>query len=284
MTYDQLLKEVTKKAISYHKETEAIKLLLLELSGFAPHDFYLSLQTEVDEAFVAFFKEKADQYIVNHIPVQHILGYSYFYGHKFHVSDEVLIPRVETEQLVEHILYYYDKYFNQQTLDVIDLGTGSGCIGLSLAAEEPHLSVTVTDISEEALAVTKKNGNQLQVDVTYIVSDWFSHVKGTFDMIISNPPYIPDDEDVQDIVKKEPEIALYGGDTGTRFYQHILAHVKPYMKERCLIGFEHGYQQKEQILAFAKQYVPEAKIIQLKDLQGRDRFTFLGFGGVLNDE
>lgn len=284
MTYQQLLNEVTKKALKQNKETEAIKLLLLELSGLAPHAFYLALKENVDDSFVDMFKEKADQYIINHVPVQHILGYSYFYGHKFNVSDDVLIPRVETEQLVENILYYYDKYFSGQTLDIIDLGTGSGCIGLSLAKEESNLHVTVTDISAKALTVTKDNGKLLGVHATYIVSDWFSHVKGTFDMIISNPPYIPTHEGVQDIVEKEPSVALYGGDTGLMFYQHILAHVRPFMNERCLIGFEHGYQQKNDILTFAKQYLPEAKVVQLKDLQGRDRFTFLGFGGVLSDE
>ncbi len=284
MTYDQLLREVSKKAVQHDKEEEAIKLLLLELSGLAPHAFYLALKEEVDAAFVQSFTKKADDYIFNHVPVQHILGYSYFYGHKFNVSDAVLIPRVETEQLVENILYYYDKYFQNQNLNLIDLGTGSGCIGLSLAKEEPHLHVTVTDISEDALVVAKKNGKSLDVDVRYIASDWFSNVKGKFDMIISNPPYIPAAEDVQDIVKKEPSVALYGGDSGITFYEHILKHVKPFMKERCLIGFEHGYQQKEAILKLAHIHLPDAKVIQLKDMQGKDRFTFLGFKGVLSDE
>lgn len=284
MTYDGLLKAVSKKALHYNKEVEAIKLLLLELSGLEPHEFFMSLNKEVQHDFEKMFIEKADLYIINHVPVQHILGYSYFYGYKFKVSDAVLIPRVETEQLVEHILYYYDSYFSNQKVDVIDLGTGSGCIGLSLAKEEPNMSVTVTDISEDALAVTKENGKALDVTARYLLSDWFSNVHGKFDIIISNPPYIPSDEEVQDIVKKEPSVALYGGGSGVIYYEHILKHIKPYMKEKCLVGFEHGYQQKEAIYALAKTYAPEAQIIQLKDLQGRDRFTFLGFGGVLQDE
>lgn len=270
--------------MQFDKEPEAIKLLLLELSGLKPHEFFMSLKTEAPFEFTKLFMEKADLYIIDHVPVQHILGYSYFYGHVFKVSDAVLIPRVETEQLVENILYYYDKYFTNQHVDVIDLGTGSGCIGLSLAKEEPKMSVMLTDISEEALKVTKENGKSLGVDVKYSQSDWFEHVTGTFDIIISNPPYIPDFEDVQDIVKKEPSVALYGGQTGTDYYQHILKHVTPYMKERCLIGFEHGYQQKAEIKAFVGHYLPDAKVIQLKDLQGRDRFTFIGIGDVLKDE
>lgn len=284
MTYEKLLKHVSQKAVQHQKEVEAIKLLLLELSGLEPHAFYLALKQEVDKTFEKEFIQKADLYILKDVPVQHILGYSYFYGHQFLVSDAVLIPRLETEQLVEHILYYYDKYFENKILNAIDLGTGSGCIGLTLAKEEPKLHMTVTDISEEALAVTRQNGQRLNVDVKYIQSDWFSNVAGQFDIIVSNPPYIPDDEDVQDIVKKEPSVALYGGHTGTRFYHHILQHIKPFMEQKCLVAFEHGYQQKEEIRSFIELFLPEANIIQLKDMQGKDRFTFLGFGGVLNDE
>jgi release factor glutamine methyltransferase len=284
VTYDALLREVTKKALKYNKEVEAIKLLLLELSGLAPHEFYVALKEEVDDAFALSFKEKADLYMIDAVPIQHILGYSYFYGYTFQVSKDVLIPRVETEQLVEHVLYYYDHYFTNQKVKVIDLGTGSGCIGLTLAKEEPNMYVTVTDISEKALDIARVNGKNLGVDSHYVKSDWFSDVKGKYDIILSNPPYIPSDEDVQDIVKKEPEVALYGGGTGTIFYQHILSHVKPYMNETCLIGFEHGYQQRDAILDLVHMYLPEAHVIQLKDLQGRDRFTFLGFGGVLKDD
>ena len=126
------------------------------------------------------------------------------------------------------------------------------------------------------------NGNEV-VSLVY-QSDLFEKINHQFDMIISNPPYIPDDEIVQDIVTKEPSVALYGGKLGVEFYERIIKESINYIKEKALIGFEHGYQQKAQIYAFAKKYYPDSNIIQIKDLQGRDRFTFIGIGGVLEDE
>ena len=284
MTYETLLKEVSTLALNHQKEAEAIKLLLMELSKFDAHQFYLNINQEVPSEFEKSFREKANLYIIDHIPVQHILGYAYFYGYNFTVNNNVLIPRVETEQLVENTLFYYDKYFENKTLDVLDLGTGSGCIGLTLAKEEKNLNVTISDVSQKALDTALANAKKIDVSVKGILSSWFDQIDHKFDMIISNPPYIPDDEIVENIVQKEPDVALYGGKTGTDYYLHILKHIKPYLKERALIGFEHGYQQKAQIAQYVKTYFKDAKLIQLKDYQGKDRMTFIGIGGVLDDE
>ncbi len=284
MTYETLLKKVSQIAIDHNKEVEAIKLLLMELSNLEAHQFYLNLKEEVPQSFEETFIEKSMLYIKEDMPVQHILGYAFFYGYQFIVSNDVLIPRVETEQLVENTLFYYDKYFDGKKLRVLDLGTGSGCIGLTLAKEEKNLDVTISDVSEKALAIANKNAQKLDVNVHSILSSWFDKIDGKFDMIISNPPYIPSDEDVEAIVKKEPEVALYGGQSGTDFYELILREIKPFLNDRALIGFEHGYQQKKRIYDYAKTYFKDAKIIQLKDLQGKDRMTFIGLGGVLDDE
>ncbi len=284
MTYETLLRKVSQIAIEHDKEAEAIKLLLMELSPLDAHQFYLNQREEVPGDLENEFMEKAMMYINDHVPVQHILGYAFFYGYQFNVDHNVLIPRVETEQLVENTLYYYDKYFEGQKLRLLDLGTGSGCIGVTLAKEEKNLNVTISDVSEKALNVAKGNAKSLEVDVDAILSSWFENIEGSFDIIISNPPYIPDAEIVEDIVQKEPEVALYGGETGTDFYKLILSEIKPYLKDRALIGFEHGYQQKALIKSYVDTYFPDAKIIQLKDLQGKDRMTFIGIGGVLEDE
>ncbi|MCF7930257.1 MAG: peptide chain release factor N(5)-glutamine methyltransferase [Acholeplasmataceae bacterium] len=284
MTYDQLLKLAYKKTKSKNKEEEAAKLLLMELSNQEPHQFYLNLNQEVDSDFQNRYLEALDQYLIDNIPVQHLIGHSYFFGHPFKVNGDVLIPRAETEQLVEHVLYFYDKYFNGEKLDVLDLGTGSGCIGLTLALEEENLRLTITDISSDALKVAHDNRENLKAKAQIIQSDLFDNMSHPFDMIISNPPYIPDTEIVEDIVKKEPSVALYGGKLGVDFYERIIKESAAYIKEKGLIGFEHGYQQKAQILEFAKHYYPQAKIVQLKDLAGKDRFTFIGIGGVLKDE
>ncbi len=284
MTYEKLLKQAYKKIKNLNKEEEAVKLLLMELSHQDPHQFYLNLKSDVDEAYKNEFLTKLDLYIERDVPVQHLIGYSYFYGHPFIVNSDVLIPRSETEQLVEHVLYYYDRYFSPDHAKVLDLGTGSGCIGLTLALEEEKIDVTISDISEQALKVAHDNKVKLSAKAQIILSDLFDNIEGTFNLIISNPPYIPDEEVVQDEVKKEPKVALYGGQLGVDFYEKILQQAKPYLKEKALIAFEHGYQQKSKIYEFARINFPDATILQLKDLSGKDRFTLIGLGGVLEHE
>lgn len=284
MTFEQLLKLAYKKTKECLKEEEAAKLLLMELSSQDPHVFFLNLKKEVDQDIEKEFLKKLDLYLYQHIPVQHLIGHSYFYGYKLIVNEHVLIPRGETEQLVEHVLYYYDKYFENEKLDVLDLGTGSGCIGLTLSLEEKNLNVTISDISKDALSVATLNKDNLNAKANIILSDLFENIEGKFDIIVSNPPYIPDHEIVDLIVEKEPSVALYGGTLGTDFYKKILDQSKSYIQEKGLIAFEHGYQQRADIYTYAKNAYPDANIIQLKDLAGKDRFTMIGIGGVLDQE
>lgn len=281
MTYEQLLKLAYQKAKLHHKEEEACRLLLMEISNQDAHQFYLQFKQEVEPSFVDRYLMLLDQYLIHHVPVQHLIGHSYFFGYPFTVNKDVLIPRSETEQLVENILLYYDTYFENQKVDVLDLGTGSGCIGLTLALEEKNMHVTLSDISAQALKVAEQNRDKLKAKAKLVLSDLFEDIPQKFDIIVSNPPYIPDDEIVQDIVSKEPSIALYGGKLGTDFYEKILQSAKRHLKERALIAFEHGYQQNELIYQYAIKQFPHATILQMKDLQGKDRFTFVGIGGIL---
>jgi len=282
VTYEQLLKFSQKEAVKFNKEVEAVKLLLMELSNQDPHTFYLNLKSEVDEKFKNHFEEQLTKYLKHDIPVQHLIGHAYFYGHAFLVNEHVLIPRSETEQLVEEVLYLYDQYFEHEKVRVLDLGTGSGCIGLTLSLEEKNMDVSVSDISVKALEVAKNNSEKLNADVSIIHSDLFENIKGTFDIIVSNPPYIPDEEALDNIVKKEPDVALFGGSLGVDFYEKILKQIKPFLKEKALIAFEHGYMQNDVIRAFVNKHLPNAIVIQKKDLQQKDRFTFVGLGGVLS--
>ncbi len=281
MTYESLLKVANKKAREYHKEEEAVKLLLMELSGQTASEFFLNFKKNVDESLQKKYLDALDQYLIFHIPVQHLIGHSYFYGYAFKVNEDVLIPRAETEQLVGHVLYYMDTYFPDQKVDLLDLGTGSGCIGLTLALEEKSLNVTISDISEKALKIASLNNENLSANATVIQSDLFKSIDQKFDVIVSNPPYIPDSEIVEDIVQKEPSVALYGGTLGVDFYDRILEQAKFHIREKALIAFEHGYQQKEIIYGFARKHFPTGTIIQMKDLAGKDRFTLIGIGGVL---
>jgi release factor glutamine methyltransferase len=281
VTYEALLKLATQKAKVHHKEEEACRLLMMEISNQDAHQFYINFKSEVPEAFIERYLTLLDKYLINHIPIQHLIGHAYFFGYPFNVNQDVLIPRSETEQLVEHILMYYDTYFQNQKVEVLDLGTGSGCIGLTLALEEKNMQVTISDISDKALEVARSNSDKLNAKAKIVLSDLFDDIKPSFDIIVSNPPYIPDDEVVEEIVSKEPSVALYGGKLGTDFYDKILKQAKSHIKEKALIAFEHGYQQRSLIYEYAKTHFPQAIIIQKKDLQGKDRFTFIGIGGIL---
>lgn len=284
MTYEALLRLAYKKVREHQGEEEAAKLLLMELSTLDPHAFYMAMKDSVSDELKENYLHQLDQYLINHIPIQHLIGHSYFYGYLLKVNEHVLIPRPETEQLVDHVLYFIDTYFPKGPIHALDLGTGSGCIGLTLAKEEPRIHMIESDISAQALEVAHENATLLDVDVNLIQSDLFQKITGSFDIIVSNPPYIPDSEVVEDIVSKEPAVALYGGSLGVDFYQKILAQAKPFLREKALLAFEHGYQQKAIIKGFIDELYPEAIVIQMKDLQGKDRFTFVGLGGILSEE
>ena len=285
MSLENVLNEALNLAKFKNKEPEAIKFLLMELSGYSGSEFYMSLKKPIDPKLKERFFKAVEIYLEKDIPVQHILGYSYFYGYQFEVNNDVLIPRRETEELVEYILIYADKYLTEkETLKVLDLGSGSGCIAISLSLENQKMQVLATDISEKALNTAKRNNEKLNAHVSFRQSDLFSEINETFDIIVSNPPYIPDEEILEEIVKKEPHLALFGGKKGLDFYERILKEASEYLHEDGLIAFEHGYQQKEDIKSLAETYFKKATIVQKQDMQGKDRFTFVCLGGLVDEK
>lgn len=267
-------------AVEKDKEESAVILLLEHVTSLKTNQLFLRMQEEVEEKIEQGFWALFKKYLDENIPVQYLVGYSCFYGYDFIVNEHVLIPRFETEELVENILYRYDQYFKGQTVDVCDLATGSGCIGISLALEEKHMRVVATDISSEALEVARENNDKLGADVTFLKGDMLEPLQGRrFDIFVSNPPYIPEDEPVMSLVKEnEPNLALFGGKDGMKFYRIILSGVKPFLKDRAILCFEHGYDKKEEMLKLAAQYFEDARVEVLKDLEGKDRMTFIYVG------
>lgn len=280
MTYEQLLQQATQKVVSYDKEESAAVLLLESVADLKPNELYLKAKEKVKKEIVKKFDALLDRYLEQNEPVQYLIGKSCFYGYDFIVTPAVLIPRFETEELVENVLYRYDRHFKGQKLDVLDLATGSGCIGITLALEEKNLHVTATDLSEEALEVARMNNDRLCADVTFLQGDMLEPLKGKkFDIVVSNPPYIPLNEEVMPLVKdNEPHLALFGGEDGMKFYRIILSGIAPYLKEKAMICLEHGYDKKEEMIRLAKTYFPSAKVEVLKDLEKKDRMTFIYVG------
>ena len=229
-----------------------------------------------------FNKKKISNYKVKKInkileksktyPIQYIAGNVDFYGYNYIVNKNVLIPRFETEELVSETINYINKM--NKNVKIIDIGTGSGCIGITLKRELKNVKVTLVDISKKALNVARKNKKNL--DIKLVKSNLFEKVNGKYDVIISNPPYISYNEEIMDIVKSnEPHLALYADDNGLYFYNRILEGASKYLKDKSLLAFEIGYTQGIEIVLTAKKYFPQAKILLEKDLQNRDRFIFI---------
>jgi release factor glutamine methyltransferase len=213
-----------------------------------------------------------------HEPLQYILGQQGFMGYMFSVSPSVLIPRPETETLVEWTHAYIEENF-ENPVRILDIGTGSGAIAISLALMCQSAVVAGTDISAEAVEVAKRNAAKHGVDqrISWHVGDLFEPIEGmSFDVIVSNPPYIPetDRETIQREVRLfEPETALYGGEDGLDFYRRIIPKAQDYLAASGLLVFEAGYNQMAQIetLFLASGY---AKVGHFEDLCGIPRFIY----------
>lgn len=278
-TMRELLNWGEKFALENGKEDSAIKLLLMDATQKESYEILADMNMVVPQEQVEKFEHDVHLYVEDNIPIQHIMGYETFFGHKFIVNDDVLIPRFETEELVANVLSTYDDVFNGSKVKVVDVGTGSGAIGVTLAVEEPNMEVTVTELSEAALEVAKQNANQLGANVTFYQGDMLQPLieRGLkFDILVSNPPYIPLTEEVDPFVKdNEPHLALFGGEDGLKFYRQILRDAHKVVNEKNIIAFEHAYNHKEAMAQLIKEHFPHSKFETLKDLNGKDRMTII---------
>ncbi len=211
------------------------------------------------------------------IPVQYLIGHQEFMSLDFLVDRSVLIPRPDTEVLVEEILGYISAQYRGRTVSIADVGTGSGCIAISIAKYAPNTEVTAIDISEEALEVARKNAYSIGVSdrISFVRSDLFSSLTDErFDIILSNPPYIPSHQirSLQvEVREQEPNIALDGGKDGLDFYRRLIRDGCVFLKPGGLLGFEIGYDQAGHVEEIAGQFKCYSGIKVIKDLAGRDR-------------
>ena len=207
-------------------------------------------------------------------PVQYIVSNINFYGYIYDINKNVLIPRFETEELVENTLKYLKKYFVNPK--VLDLCTGSGCIGLTLKLQEKGIKLTLADISAKALEVAKINQQKYHIECQIIESDLFKKINDKYDVIVCNPPYISKNDKIDDIVKNnEPSVALYAKNNGLEFYERIFKECEKHLNSRYLIALEIGYMQKEEVTNLAYHYLHDIKVLALKDLNKKDRMIFV---------
>lgn len=257
-----------------YTSSDHAKILLAELLNKNPLELLNYLDYKVNIELSNKYKEELLA-LKNGKPLQYVIGNVNFYGIKYYINENVLIPRFETEELVENTINYIKKYFNYP-IDIVDLGCGSGVIGLTLEKKISTKSVDLIDISPKALTVTKKNIINLNSRANIMENNFLENINKKYDVIISNPPYIKTDEQIENIVKEnEPHIALYGGKEGLDCYKEILKNINNNLKEKALIAFEIGSSQAQDLIKLINIYLTNVKIIVKKDLSGRDRMLFI---------
>lgn len=210
-------------------------------------------------------------------PVQYIIGNVEFCNTIIKVNPSVLIPRFETEELVDQTLKYLKKMFFNQKIVLGDLGTGSGCIAIAIKkALGDNVIVNAFDISLSALQLAKTNALANDVEITFQKSDITEKIPGQYNCIICNPPYIPFSGDVEERVKKyEPHLALYAADNGLYFYKKILSYIFSILSSKYLIAFEIGDGQKPLLQKYLEDNYPNLNFKFTKDLNGIDRYLFI---------
>lgn len=279
MTVRELIRQSEAMLDDENKDCNVAKVLFYHLANKEPHQLYLMMDEEIDEDLYKAFQEGMKRYMDGE-PIQYIKGKETFFSRDFIVNENVLIPRYETEELVENILYKIDDYFDEyESISLCDVGTGSGAIAISLALEESKLNVVATDISEDALEVARLNARELGADVQFYQGDMLAPLIDRdmkVDIFVSNPPYIPVEQNIESVVKdNEPHVALFGGDDGLYFYRKIFSQVKDILQSRALLAFEMGFDQRALMCEAVEHYFPDIPYEIVKDINGKDRMLFI---------
>ena len=259
------------------KEESLARFLLMYMLDESPQLFSNSFSEQLSQENEEKYFSLIEKHIREDVPLSHLVGFEYFYDRKFKVTKDVLSPRMETEELIYKVIEYV-KASNKNNFKILDLCTGSGIIAITLKKELSQFSIDVvaSDISEEAIKVSKENAQSHDATIKFIQSDIFDNIADKFDIIVSNPPYIDrkDEVTMQDnVLKYDPHLALFAEEEGMYFYRKIIEQANDYLNENGVIFFEIGYDQKDKIIKLADLNGYSAEVY--KDINGRDRMAFL---------
>lgn len=271
MTYAQLFATYEEQLLAVGEEAESLSFTFRGLKGLDLTGFVLLLAKEVSDDDRALIEQIA-QRLLAHEPAQYIIGHEQFHGLDFKVDSRVLIPRPETQELVELILAQNPD--TEQSL--LDIGTGSGAIAISLAKARPAWQVLASDISQDALDLAKENAQANQVQVTFKASDVFEAIQGRFDIIVSNPPYIAYEDQAEvgaNVLASEPHLALFAEEEGLAIYRTIAQQASDFLTASGKIYLEIGYKQAKPVTALFEEYLPDYQVQVLKDQFGQDRMV-----------
>lgn len=274
-TYREVLKWASSFLETSGKDGIAAERLLMERQNWNRTDFVLHLNEEMPSDVKRQLLEDVAEHGGGR-PIQHILGYEWFYGLKFKVTHNTLIPRPETEEIVDRFL---KQTKIEKTLKILDIGTGTGAIAITIKKERPQYEVSATDLSAKALIVAKENADANRVAIRFMEGDLTQPVQSEkFDVILSNPPYIGEHEkDVMDqsVLDYEPSMALFAENNGLLIYQRLAEELPQLLLPNGQIYLEIGYQQGKSVQEIFEKVFPHAIVRIEKDLSGHDRMLFV---------
>ena len=276
MKLAQLFSDFEEELIRQGEEAESLSFVYRSLKNLSFTDFVFTLQQEVTKEEENFVEEIYQQ-LAAHKPAQYIIGQADFFGMQLKVDERVLIPRPETEELVELILVENP----EDKLKVLDIGTGSGAIALALAKNRPDWSVTAADISQDALQLASENARNQNLNIFFKKSDCFAEISEKYDIIVSNPPYISREDESEvglNVLHSEPHLALFADEDGLAIYRRIAEDAKDYLTDGGKIYLEIGYKQGQNVPALFRKHLPEKRVRTLKDQFGQDRMVVVDDG------
>lgn len=276
MNYVETISQLEKQLQEIGEDPENLTYVFRELKGWSLLDFILHRNKEVSESDQKILESIMAQ-LEDHRSPQYITGKAYFRDLELAVDERVLIPRPETEELVDLVL----KENSKADLRVLDIGTGSGAIAISLKSARPDWQVTASDISQGALQLAEENSKLNQVSLDFVESDVFGQITGTFDVIISNPPYIAygdKDEVGMNVLASEPHLALFADEDGFAIYRQIIEGAGEHLSENGKLYFEIGYKQGDGLRALLSKHFPQKRVRVLEDIFGKDRKVVMDNG------
>lgn len=272
------IKELKKYGKEYlvSPQVEAILCNLLNINSF---ELLNSVEKTVDNKIEKEFKEKVKK-IYNTKKISSAIEYINFCDLNFKINDNVLLPHFETQEVVMQTVTYIEKLFNGQG-NLIDIGCGSGVIGLTIKSKFNGLQVDMIDISDKALEITKENAILLNLNVDIYKSDMLQNVKDKYNIIISNPPY--ESVKYKPTLDNEPSISLYAENNGLYYFEEILKNSKDKLKDKFMIVFEIGDYQKEAVIKLVNRYFKNIIIKTLESKKGFEKSIYI-FGGFKKED
>jgi release factor glutamine methyltransferase len=243
------------------------KILLSFVTGIPKIEFITHPHAEISTTMTEWFKDLVQRRASGE-PIAYLIGEKEFYGLTFKVSEHVLIPRPETEILIE----WFGQRFGDQRLAVCDVGTGSGAIAVALKKNFPCLDVTAVDVSSQALEMARENIKSHEVNIQTLESNLLEQVTGPFDVIVANLPYVPEDDiaNLSQEVQNEPKLALASGKDGLDHYRNLIPQLKGKLKQGGSVFFEYGIGQTQRLISLLQEH-SFTKIEVRKDFAGIDR-------------